>query len=408
MNALIRKVLKTKAGSALGYKARELYVHCRMKGYQKLPVDHSRVLLYRARGGFGDNTRAVAEWLHRNHPELELIWAFTDAIHSSSIPDYLTPVRFNSTDFYRYLVTSGAWVCNSTLPMGVIKRPDQLYIQTWHGDKPIKKFGNDAVNEVEAYRKGHGARRFCESEICNYYVTGCEFFVPIASSALGYDGAFLRCGMPRNDCLINRDENAALQIRGKLGIPTGSRLLIYAPTFRDYEKSPDIVKSDINLSQVLDQLEDRDSCPWICLTRAHDGKRLEGGMNSADDSRIMDVTQYPDIADLLVVSDMLISDYSSCASDFALADKFILLYQDDIELYNKQGRTLYVERDRSPFFTASNMEEVTGLIANVDEKAILENCASIREYYQTYETGKASQFVGETIVAHLATISGEH
>ena len=401
----IRKYVKRSAFlSRIAFCIREKRYQRLLKKYGRQPLDGNKVLFYRAGGGYGDNPRAVAEYLHRYHQELELVWACGNSSYFHTIPDYVKPVVFESDEFYKELATAGAWVCSTTLPNGITKRDGQMYIQTWHGDKFLKKIANDCAADNDSYKWRKIAGKFCESRICDYYVTGCEWFIPIAASALDYKGAFLRCGMPRNDCLVDLDPEKCAEIRKTVGIDADVKVLIYAPTYRDYEKTLDTVGSDIDLVAILNALEEKYACKWVCLMRAHGGKHLKLNGSDISDSRFMDVTTYPDMADLLMISDMLISDYSSCGADFAITGKMVLMYQDDIDQYTSKGRTLYFTREESPYFTASNMDEALEIINRVTEEDIRKNSQGILDFYDSFETGHACEDVCKVIVDALEKI----
>ena len=398
----IKRIIKrNKFLSRIAYSAREKRSRRLLNKYSRQPLDRKKVFFYRSGGGYGDNPRAIAEYLHEHYPDIKLVWACGSDFYFSTLPTYVKPVIFESEECYKELATSGAWICSTTLPNGTVKRPGQLYIQTWHGDKFLKKIGNDSAADVDSYKWRRTANKFCEVTICDYFVTGCDWFVPIAASAFGYRGAFLRCGMPRNDCLVNIDNSKCEEIKKAVDVAPDVKVLIYAPTFRDYEKAHDVVGSDIDLVSILDALEEKYGCNWICLMRAHAGRHLALGSGQIVDKRFKDVTTYPDMADLLMISDMLISDYSSCGADFAITGKMVLMYQDDIEQYTTKGRTLYFSREESPYFTASNMEEALDIINNVTDEEIKNNSKRILDFYDSFEMGHACEEVSRVIVASL-------
>ena len=400
-----KKVIKhNQLLSRVAYAVRNERCRRLQRKYGRQPLDNQKVLFYRQGGGYGDNPRAVAEYLHRVAPQLKLVWAASSEAAFPTIPDYVKPVVFETEAFFQELCTAGAWVCSTTLPNGTLKRPGQLYIQTWHGDKFLKKIGRDSAADISTYKWRKVAGQFCESKICDYYVTGCEWFVPIAASALDYRGNFLRCGMPRNDCLVHIDQEKAAAIRRNLEIDPETKVLIYAPTYRDYEKDHGAVGSNIDLVRMLDALEKKYNCKWLCLMRAHAGRMLTINNETISDTRFRDMTTYPDIADLLMISDMLVSDYSSCGADFAITGRMVLLYQDDIEQYTTKGRTLYFPREESPYFTASNMEEALAIIDRVTEEDIRKNSQAILDFYDSFETGHACEEVGRTILEALKKI----
>lgn len=394
-------IKKNRLTARLAYTFRENRSARMLRKYQTLPLNPKKVLFYNPDGGYGDNPRAIADYLRHSNPELELVWACGGKRFFPSIPAGIKPVVTETDACFREMATAGAWVASSALPYGTVKRKGQLYIQTWHGDKFLKKIANDALVDMKAYQRGMASRKFCEPAICDLFLTGCEWFVPIAASAFGYHGRFLRCGMPRNDCLVRLDEGRCREIRKGLGIDPDTGVLIYAPTFRDYEKSHDTVRSDIDLARILDALAEKDGRSWICLMRAHDGKALTINHAPTRDPRFRDVTGYPDMADLLMISDALVSDYSSCGADFALTGRFVLLYQDDIDRYTAAGRKLYFSWEDSPYFTASNMDEALALIRSATAESVRANCKAILDFYDSFETGQASEAVGRVILESL-------
>ena len=390
-------VKKNRISANLAHKARAMRNTSRMKKYgRRLPIDPDKVVFYRAGGGYGDNPRAIAEYIHRHYPEMKLVWAYGAPEDRKTIPDYIHPVVFESEEYLREMSTAGAWVCSTILPSGTQKREGQLYIQTWHGDKGFKKIARDA-GDLKNLKKGTSGRELMESKICDYFLTGAQDFIPKIRSALGYEGEVIAHGLPRNDCLVNFDPEAARRIKENLHIPEPTKILIYAPTFRDHESKSGAVASDIDLQAILEAVEKKTGEPWMCLLKAH-GRRKLNLAGSKNEKKFLDVTGYSDMADLLMISDMLISDYSSCAGDFALTDHLILLYQDDIDSYTSKDRTLYFDMKDTPFFVAHDLDEAVKIIDQVTPEDIAENCAAIRRFYGVCESGKASEEVVDLIM----------
>lgn len=398
-------VKKNKYLANFAYKARQLRNTSTMKKYSELPIEPNKVVLYRSGGGYGDNPRAIAEYIHINYPEVKMVWAYSSSDDKKSIPDYLTPVAFESDEYLREMATAGAWVCSTTLPNGIQKRRGQLYIQTWHGDKGFKKFGRDA-SDLKSIKTSTSGRRLIESEICDYFITGAKWFIPKIRSAIGYEGDIIACGLPRNDCLVNLNHKLALNIKRELGISQETKVLIYAPTFRDHKGTHEIVESDIDLHSIIGALEKKTNQPWICLLKAHAGRELKM-MLDGDNGKFRDVTSYSDIADLLMISDMMITDYSSCAGDFALTNRFVLLYQDDFDSYTTKDRTLYFDMKDSPYFVAHNLDEALRIIDEVDSEAISDNCEAIRRFYDVCETGRACKEVVDLIMKNKERLEQE-
>ena len=393
----LKRIFKrNKILSGIGYSIRQNTYTFMMKRYKKIPTDGNKIFFMRGGGAYGDNAKAVAEYIHKNYPEVKLVWSYESSNSLNTLPNYIVPVKYETKDYFREMATSRAWVCCNTLPLGTIKRKDQIYIQTWHADKGFKKFANDAARDLESYRKKTNNRKFAESEICDYFITGADWFVPKIRSALDYSGKIINHGTPRNDCLIYIDIERKNELKNKLGLSENIKVLLYAPTFRDHSSSAEIVDSNIELQTILTAMENKTGDKWVCLLRAHSGKQLI--MNELIQGEdFIDVTIYPDMADLLVISDMLITDYSSCAGDFALTKGFILLYQDDYESYTSKDRTLYFDISESPFFVAHNTSEALSIIKMVDKNTVIKNCEDILKFYGSNESGQSAKEVTELI-----------
>lgn len=377
-----------------GYTLRKWNYQRRMKAYCHLELEN-KTLFYRGGKEYGDNPRAISLYLHEKAPEIRQIWVCLSKLEAQTLPEFVKPVILDSSDFFKELATAKVWVSSVMVPDGIRKRKEQLYIQTWHGDRAFKKIANDALDN-EQYKKRKRVRKLIETEICDYFVTGSKMAEKMYRSAFGYTGAYLTCGCPRNDCLFRIDDQKSKEIRRKLNIDEGIKIAIYAPTFRDHSGSQGIVDSNIDLLTILEELELRDDTRWVLLKRAHGAGSLKSQKEIKN--KIIDVTRYPDMADLLMICDFLITDYSSCATDFAITGRPILIYQDDYERYVSQDRSLYFKMEDSPFWCAKDMEEALTIIKGITAEAAAKNDKAILDFYETYENGTATAAVSDVIL----------
>ena len=204
-------------------------------------------------------------------------------------------------------------------------------------------------------------------------------------------------GTPRNDCLVNLDNEKIVSIKNKIGIDAQESILLYAPTLRcadaDEKKAS---KTEFDIKQTINHLSDITGKKWICLLRAHPAMQHFAEAEQASD--IIDVSGYEDMADLLLISDMLVTDYSSCAGDFALLNRPLVLFQGNINEYMETERELYFEMSDSPYFVAQSQEEIIDIIDSLDDDRVKDNCKQILDFYKTYESGKASYTVAKRIL----------
>lgn len=336
---------------------------------------------------YSDNPKTISEMLHERYPEFEIVWLFNDPTEKEKIvPDYVRCVQSNSLQGLKELATARFWVDNFTKSVSTYKSNKQVYIQTWHGDRGFKKILYDAPSNSD------GKKIFVEKDICDVMTVGSTSGRNKLGSAFRYSGTFLEYGSPRNDCLIRDSEVEKNQIREKMGISSETKVLLFAPTFRKIEQDKKQTTKGINLSEISRKLKDQTGDDWICLVRAHSASKGLS-LTSEDTDNMLDVTLYEDMADLILIADLLITDYSSSVGDFILKKKPILLFQPDREGYLANERTLYFNIDESPFIVADSQEELLEKIGWLDEERAKKNCEAIMAFYDVFETGKATEKV---------------
>lgn len=386
--------------SMLGYQYREQKAKRRIRRYSQLPTEPLKILFATTEGRFNDSCRMIAEYLHKTDSDVKLIWAFRESKYKNEIPEYIDCVRFESDDYYRELATSSVWVFNFLIPQGTIKRKNQLYIQVWHGDKPFKKIANEAAEGSKLYRNRTRGRRFSENELCDYFMTGSRSFVSIWKKSVGYNGKIIDTGLPRNDIFLQDFVERAREVKRDLGIDESSMVLLYAPTFRDHNINNGDIGTDIDLIRIIEMLERKYNKWFVCLKRAHGGKAISLS-NTRESERILDVTEYSDMTDLMLISDVLITDYSSCAGDFAYLNKPVLLYQDDFDQYTTLDRGLVFDITKTPFFRATNMTELEELIMSLTNDKVQNNCKEILDLYESSQTDHSTQDIVNIIINHM-------
>ena len=258
-------------------------------------------------------------------------------------------VKYRSEEFYRYYAQAKYWVTNYHLPSGVIKRPGQVYVQTWHGT-PLKKIGCDVPMKegLEADRKRAYKEYESEGALIDFVPSPSPFYTEKFKSAfrLGSQARILEMGYPRNDALFMTGKERQEEIRRALGIPQGRKVILYAPTWRDNQHTAGTgytYKLGINFDKLKANLEGE----AVILFRAHylisssfDFQKY-GGF-------IRNVSDYDDINDLYAVADMLITDYSSVFFDYACVKRPMLFYMYDYEEYKNQLRDFYFDISELP------------------------------------------------------------
>ena len=306
-------------------------------------VGIEKKLCFESYGGrqYSDNPRFISEKMHELFPDYTLVWGVGEDANTE-IPDYIRSFPINSFRFRRERASSVAFVTNEAITGDMYKRKGQLYIQTWHGDRGIKKILYDSLEARGIPASDH---KYADRDLTDYFVVGSDYAEKRIKTAFRYQGKTIKSGCPRNDLLVTKGDGT--RIKQKLGIGPDKKILLYAPTLRRNRK---VVQSVIDIRTSLDHLMKRTKDEWVCLVRAHP-KSLGVDADMGED--ILDVSGYPDMADLLLISDFLISDYSSCAGDFILTERPVVLAQFDLEQYMEEDRTFHVDIGDTGYFIAT-------------------------------------------------------
>lgn len=329
---------------------------------------------------YSDNPRAVSEKLHELYPDYKIVWGFFDVekAKKEGFPDYVRACRVGSSEYRKEMATAFAYVRNEDLTEDLYKRKGQKYIQTWHGDRGMKKILYDSFTA----RNQERPEKVMDEFLTDLFVSGSKYAEGRAASAFRYHGEILKSGCPRNDCLINPAGEQA--VREKIGVGAEDKILLYAPTLRK-EK---VVKGTLDLKATLEHFGKRGG-NWVCLVRAHP-KSLGLTIDSAD--HVIDVSAYPDMADLLMIADALITDYSSSAGDFLLRRKPVILAQFDQEEYLDE-RSFHVDPNEAGFIIAKGQEELNEIVCTMSDLQFAENCDQVLNYFGAYESGHAAEDV---------------
>lgn len=322
------------------------------------------------------NPRAIYEQLRQAHPDLECVWATADG--QFSVPGGDRVVLANSRAHFDALAQARYVISNDTLPRWFRKRAGQICLQTWHGT-PLKRIGLDI--EQPQFSSGLIYSDLLRADVANWDVllSPNAFSTPIFRGAFGFDGEIMEAGYPRNDPLHRPDQaERAAAVRRQLRLPPGKRVVLYAPTWRDdafLRFGQYRFDLQLDLGAVAKALGD----DHILLLRLHTNVR-RGPQILAPDGCVADVTRYPDITDLFLITDVLVTDYSSVMFDFAGTGRPILFFTYDLERYRDQLRGFYFDlAAEAPGPLLRTSDEVIGALRDIDGVA-----ASYQESYRAF------------------------
>ena len=363
--------------------------------FSLLPVKQKKILFISHLGkGYGCNPKYLSEYFVRNYPNWDVAWGFTNPEAHASIP--VRKVRYLSLRFLFELATCQVFVTNFRMPTFFKRRKRQLYVQTWHSSLRLKAIEADAGPSVP---KSYIQMAKNDSRQISLLLSGCEKSSEIFRRAFWYSGEILPAGTPRIDILVSGTLEKRLIIKQKLGIEGDTRIALYAPTFRDNKTGNPY---NINLGALVDSLRNNWGGNWMVLLRMHPHIRNEINNWASASSPILDVTSYDDIQELLCVSDVVISDYSSLVFDFAYTGRPCFLYTPDLAEYLEKERTLYFDLKDLPFPIIRENGEWETVISAFDEEDYRSRVDVFLKKTGSYETGHACERVCLAIMERLS------
>ncbi|MCI8886820.1 MAG: hypothetical protein HFG70_01915 [Hungatella sp.] len=356
---------------------------------RKLPLQQNKIFISCYEGmGYRCNCKYIAETLiHEDYP-VEIVWAVS-AGNEEDIPKEIKTVILFTNEYYREFYTSKICITNCGTGFFGEKREGQYYINTWHGYGPFKKAQGAVYDDREKLDK---IREM--NEKVDLFITGSIFYSQIYRDSFFYKGEIYESGAPRNDVFFG-ENNIKNAVYKKFGISFDKKIVLYAPTFRtDTENSFD--KYDLDISAILKALNTRFNSEYVLMYRFHhflySMKKCRDYYNNG-----IDATYYPDIQELLVAADIVITDYSSLMWDFSLQRKPVFLYQLDKEEY-ENDRGFYAPVSEWPYPQAHSQKELLEVIENFDHKCYIQKLESFLEKYGSCDDGHASERVVKWIM----------
>lgn len=330
--------------------------------------------------------RAISEKMHELYPDFELVWVIWPQYRSNVfVPDYVRVID-GRWEFAKEIATAAAYVTTNPLEKDIIKRKGQFFIQTWHGDRGFKR----CLYEAWGYREGIKVDIF-DNKYTDLCIAASEYGVDVYHKAFKYEGEILKIGMPRNDKLLNINMDEVETIKNRIGIDINTKILTYAPTFNDINNG--FQDAMIDIDETLDYLS-KNGEKWICLVRSHSASK---GIAVKNNTNIINVSNYPDMADLLLITDMLITDFSSCAGDFILRKKPVILALFDDYGYRETERNFRVKVEDTGFIIAHNQSDLMNILRNTTLEQYSDNCEKVLRFYGTVESGNASEEICKRI-----------
>ncbi len=368
-----------------------------------LPIQKNVVILESNLGrNYIGNPRAIYEEILRRglDQKFKCYYIFNDP-KKIDLPGTGKKVKNSRLRYYYLMAVAGIWICDTRFQNYMIKRKGVTYIQTWHGT-PLKKLALDMervdmaeTTDLEQYRQEFRKN----SATWDYLISQNPFSTETFRRAFDFHGEILEIGYPRNDILfLKNSQEEILKLKRKLSLPTDRRIMLYAPTWRDnayYDKQNYKFATEMNFEQMF-QAFGKDS---ILLVKYHYMVQEKIDWSSYQ-GFIKEMDAKVDIAELYLVSDLLITDYSSVMFDYSLLHRPMFFYTYDLDHYKNQLRGFYFDlMKEAPGPVVGDTEELIHCIQDYFPEEYEQVSKNFYQTYNPFDDGHAAEKVVDLMVA---------
>ncbi len=383
------------------------------------PVKGNRISVctFEGKGGFGCNPKYIVEEVHRRNPGWEFVWFVNDM--EKKFPEYIKKVPNTLWSRAYWLSTSKVWIDNYRKPYGTCKRKGQYYLNTNHYTVALKSTG---------MWRGKGFSKMAylvsknDSDMIDDIVIDSKWCEDSFYKSMVYNGSYLKTGAPRCDVLYGDQSEYHIKFCKKHGISVNSKIVMFAPTFRegakDGKRSVFSEIWSIDFKRLIVNLEKRFGGEWYICIRVHPqlAPTFQEYRNAEVQERLIDESKADDMYEILAAMDAYITDYSSAMFDAGFAEIPVFLYADDIEKYAHDRGSLmwnlasdpldHVTNNKLmtpdidvvlPFSIAQNNDELEANILHFERKIYLTRIKKVKNDIGLVFDGRAGQRVTEHI-----------
>lgn len=368
--------------------------------------------------GYSDSPRAIYEYMLRSEKYRD--YSFTWIFQQPERFDFLkenertSVVKWASVPYEKAMAEAKYWIFNYRVSDHIWPKPDQVYVECWHGT-PLKRLGWDltaggnVMNTTAEIRQKYDL----DSAKFQYLISPSPYCSEKFTTAwnLAHQGktdAILEQGYPRNDALLNATQADMDAIRQRLHITPAEigdkKVLLYAPTWRDNQHDSNSYGYSYTLGADFDKLRAALGEEYIILFRAHYLVASQFDF-AAYAGFVYDVSSYPDINDLYLASDLLITDYSSVFFDYALLRRPVVFYMYDLAAYRDDIRGFYIGLEELPGPIVETEEALIEAIpAQLSRSGPDAHYEQFLQKFAPFDDGQASRRVVEIILGEKPNI----
>ena len=346
--------------------------------FRWVPINKNKIVIDNFFGkGYGGNPKYIVEKMLVENPNVDVIWVINNTVDKTLFPPQVKLVKFNSIRAIFEFSTAHIWIDNVKNNYKGKKRKGQFYIQTWHGGIGFKKVEKESI---ETLSKEYIKESKYDSKQIDLMISNSRWVSKNYRDNFWYNGKILETGLPRNDIFFMNSNNIKNKVKKFFRI--NGDIVLYAPTFRNYlsiDSQVELFK--INGEKIVEELYKKFGKKYTLIVRAH--PNIAKDFNLKENQFLKNGSDYPDMQELLVASDVLITDFSSSVFDFMLKSSRIFLFAKDYRDYIENEREMKINPQKDLPFSFATSEKK---LLNDIQESINEYNKKIDEIFKNKET----------------------
>jgi CDP-glycerol glycerophosphotransferase len=340
--------------------------------------------------GFGCNPKYIALELKKRNPLYDLVWIVNNT--NEYFPDGIRCVKRGTLRAKYEWATASVWIDNVRSTDRGFKKRNQKYIQTWHATLGLKKI--EAESPKESLQPDYEKKARQDGKLIDLMFADNDLRIEQFKKFFWYTGPVIKCGVPRNEPLFSNDLKLKRRVYKALGIEEGKKIVLYVPTFR--KKLNDRKVYGFDYEECINSLSEKFGGEFVCLIRMHPNV-VHISQEIQYDSHIINATYYDDVQELLAVSDVIITDYSSCMFDFAFTGKPVFILAKDLHEYQQNDQGMRLDLRSMPFPISYTETDLLHQISIFDKAIYDKKCKTFFDLIGLEEDGKGAMKIADII-----------
>ena len=366
-----------------------------------IPVQNDRIVFMTNTFNYTCNPKYICEKLLEQNIDCKIFW-ITDNVKAKrhTFPPDVKLLKIGTISCFKAVYSAKVWIDNGiAFSQYFDKKKNQVHIQTMHGSLGIKRLDNAVLSRNQ---RGFFGRRIVKRETKNtdLVLTNSLFEENVFRTVFWKDTPMLRLGHARTDILFSEDERLIKHLRQrvceKYGIPYNKRFVLYGPTHR---RGMTLGNLNIDFARLVQELEEKFHQEYVVLYRLHN-RNAAMGKKIGVEGLVYNATSYPDMQELMLISDIAITDYSSWIYDYVLTKKPGFIYATDLARYNNVTG-LYYPLEETPFPVCYNNETLMESVRNFDQAEYEHKVQAFLDEKQAVDDGHAAERIVEEIVRRM-------